>query len=103
MKTPKYNSAESVRARLLALAKHDGEDFQSMLSNYAAERILYRLGASTYRNHFVLRGAFLFRVWLGELHRPTKDLHLLGSGSSDMAAVATFVQDLARIPSNDGI
>ena len=96
-------TAESVRARLLNLAKLRDEDFQSILSGYAAERLLYRLGQSRYRDQFVLKGAILFRVWLGELHRPTKDLDLSGSGSPDLDGMIQFMAGLSTIQEDDGI
>lgn len=40
------NLAESVRQRLLNLARHKGEDFQVTLNNYFLERFLYRLSRS---------------------------------------------------------
>lgn len=57
------NSAPSVRARLLNLSKQTGEDFQALLSRYAIERFLYRLGASDQSDDFVLKGAMLFGAW----------------------------------------
>jgi hypothetical protein len=38
------NSPTSVRARLLNASRQSGEDFQSVLTRYAIERFLYRLG-----------------------------------------------------------
>jgi len=78
------NHAESVRARLRARARADGEDFQRVLVRYANERLLYRLGRSTSSQDFVLKGATLFTLWLGEPHRATKDLDLLGRGEPDV-------------------
>ena len=45
-KTPS-NIAASVRARLLNIAKARGDNFQFLLTQYANERILYRLTRST--------------------------------------------------------
>jgi hypothetical protein len=75
---PNKNSAASIRARLLSLSKEQGEDYQRVLGRFAIERYLYRLEVSTYRDRFVLKGATLFTLWSGEVHRPTKDLDLLG-------------------------
>jgi hypothetical protein len=75
------NSPASIRARLLNVSKQSGEDFQAILTRYAIERFLYRLGASEQRESFILKGAMLFVAWQGNLHRPTKDLDLLGFGS----------------------
>jgi predicted nucleotidyltransferase component of viral defense system len=97
------NSAASVRARLLNLSKQTGEDFQALLNRYAIERFLYRLGASDQSDEFILKGAMLFVVWQGNLHRPTKDLDLLGFGDSTPEAVADRIRAVVRIPSDDGI
>jgi hypothetical protein len=57
------NVTASVRARLLNVSKASGEDFTYVLTRYALERLLARLGQSTYRDAFTLKGAMLFRVW----------------------------------------
>lgn len=97
------NSAASVRARLLILSQQTGEDFQALLNRYAIERFLYRLGASDQSDEFILKGAMLFVVWQGNLHRPTRDLDLLGFGDSTPEAVADRIRAVVRIPSDDGI
>jgi hypothetical protein len=84
-KTP-ANIAASVRARLLKVAKERREDFTLTLMNYAAERFLYRLSLSSRRNEFVLKGAMLFAVRVGEQYRPTRDLDLLGMGEASEAS-----------------
>ena len=91
MKPPRKNIAESARARLLSLSKQRGEEFHLTLAEYAVERFLYRLGQSPLRDRFVLKGAVLFRVWMGQVHRPTKDLDLLGKGSSTYTAPTGLV------------
>lgn len=97
------NSAASIRARLLTVSKQTGEDFQALLNRYAIERFLYRLGASEQSEDFVLKGAMLFVAWQGNLHRPTKDLDLLGFGESTPDAVADRISSIAALPANDGI
>lgn len=97
------NSAESIRARLLALAKSRREDFQLTLSHFAIERLLYRLGQSAHRDQFVLKGALLFVLWKGQLHRPTRDLDLLGYGSPDLDTVASTFREVCGIEADDGI
>ena len=72
MKSPKKNVAESVRARLLNLSKERGDEFQLTLADYAIERFLYRLGQSPLRDRFVLKGAVLFRVWMGQTIVPPR-------------------------------
>lgn len=100
---PARNLAASVRARLFILAQERGEDYQRILGRYAIERFLYRLGRSTYRDKFVLKGATLFTLWTGEAHRPTKDLDLLGKGSSAIGEVEETIRAICGLEENDGI
>ena len=97
------NTAASIRARLLALAQSKGEDYQRVLGRYAIERFLYRLGRSPYRDRFALKGATLFTLWTGQTHRPTKDLDLLGQGSSAIAEVEQTIRAICEIQEEDGV
>lgn len=99
-KTP-VNVAASVRARLLKVSKERREDFTLTLMNYAAERFLYRLAQSKYRDRFVLKGAMLVAVRVGERYRPPRDLDLLGPWQASEAAVATVVRDIATTKVDD--
>jgi len=103
-KRPATNVAASVRARLLNVSKASGEDFTYVLTRYALERLLARLERSTYREAFTLKGAMLFRVWSPALHRPTKDLDLLGTGAPDMPRLEGIFRDLcAVVVDDDGV
>jgi hypothetical protein len=95
------NVAASVRARLLALSKERREDFTLTLVNYAVERFLYRLSRSPYRDRFVLKGAMLFAVRIGEQYRPTRDLDLLGLGEATEAAIDTAVRAITSTTVED--
>jgi len=102
--TPRKNTAASIRARLLSLAQKKGEDYQRVLGRYAIERFLYRLGRSPYRDNFALKGATLFTLWTGHTHRPTKDLDLLGRGSSSATGeVETTIRAICGNQDEDGI
>src|SRR5476651_1735329 len=74
------NPTASVRQRLLNLSRKSGEPFQTMLTRYALERLLFRLSQSAHKEQFTLKGAMLFVLWTGQMHRPTRDLDLLGAG-----------------------
>lgn len=90
------NTAASVRARLLDLARKKGVEFQLLLSEFAIERLLFRLGASPYVEQFVLKGATLFRLWSDERRRATWDLDLLGHGASGVEDVVNTISDSRR-------
>lgn len=77
------NIAKSIRERLLNLSKAQDQNFNTLLTQYALQRLLYRLSISDYHHQFVLKGAWLFVVWNNTLHRPTRDLDLLGYGDND--------------------
>jgi predicted nucleotidyltransferase component of viral defense system len=100
---PARNLAASVRARLLTLAQEKGEDYQRILGKYAVERFLFRLGRSEYRDRFILKGAMLFTLWMGEMHRPTKDLDLLGWGSSAVEEVEKTIRAICAVEEDDGL
>jgi hypothetical protein len=98
------NVAASVRQRLLNLSRSTGEDFQLLLTRYAIERLLYRLAASEYAGRFVLKGAMLFALWTGEMHRPTRDLDLLGFGDGSEAELANVFRSLCSAAvADDGL
>lgn len=73
--------SQSVRDRLLSRTRRTGEDHQVVLTRFALERFLYRLGQLEEGDDFTLKGAFAFLVWEGKLGRQTRDLDLLGRGS----------------------
>ncbi len=83
--------AQSVQTRLARHAKEIGVDPNLVLTRYGVERFLYRLSRSPYAEQFVLKGALLLLVWLGETLRPTRDADLLGFGElSDDALIGIF-------------
>ena len=98
------NVAASVMARLLARAKERGEDYQLLVTAYALERLLFRLGQSTVREGFVLKGALLLRLWSDQPYRATRDLDLLRRGDGSVDAVRNdFVVILETPVAEDGI
>lgn len=98
-----HDLAASVRARLLNIAMAEQTDFNSVLVRYALERFLYRLGQSAHADHFVLKGAMLFNLWYAMPHRPTRDVDLLGFGSSDLASIARAFREIVSVTADDGI
>lgn len=103
-KKPVSNVGASVRQRLLNVRDKMGEDFNALLTQFAIERFLYRLSRSSFSDRFVLKGAMLFRVWSGSLHRPTKDVDLLGFGEPTPASVASMMREIiSTAVEDDGI
>lgn len=91
------NLAASVRQRLLNLREQRQEDFDRILTQFAIERLLYRLSQSSAANKFVLKGATLFLTWTGKLHRPTQDLDLLGYGDGSVDTLRTIFMEICTL------
>lgn len=98
------NVGASVRARLLARSRAESSDYQILLTRYALERLLYRLSVSAHHDRFILKGALLFVTWLPDPFRPTRDLDLLGYGSSTPEALADTFKAICSTPvPDDGV
>ncbi|WP_419418537.1 nucleotidyl transferase AbiEii/AbiGii toxin family protein [Legionella sp. D16C41] len=97
------NIGESVRSQLKNIAIKEGSDFNAVLTRYSLERLLYRIGVSSYSNQFLLKGALLFNLWYDMPHRPTKDIDLLGFGVNDLAYIKRTFSEICNISANDGM
>ncbi|MBP8303187.1 MAG: nucleotidyl transferase AbiEii/AbiGii toxin family protein [Phycisphaerae bacterium] len=91
------NVAASVKQRLLNLAKDRGEVFDLTLVRYACGRFLYRLSRSDHRDRFVLKGAMLFLIWTDQPYRATRDVDLLGDGSSDPETIGRCIAEVCGV------
>ena len=95
--------AESIRQRLLNLARERGEDFDYVLRQYVIQRLLFRLSQSKFKEQYLLKGAQLFWVWNEAFHRPTRDVDLLGFGENDVSGLVKIFQDICSIEVEDGL
>lgn len=89
--------AQSVQTRLVRHAKALGVDPNLILVRFAVERFLYRLSRSPHADRFVLKGALLLLVWLGEMIRPTRDADLLGFGDLSDGSLASVFKEVCGI------
>jgi predicted nucleotidyltransferase component of viral defense system len=87
----------SVQARLNKHARAIGADPNVVLVRFAVERLIYRLSRSQYSDRFVLKGALLMLVWLGETVRPTRDADLLGFGDITPEALRRIFAQLCDL------
>ena len=98
MKTkPLMNFGDSVRARLLAIAKSENIQLEYLLLRYTLERFLYRLGKSRYSDLFVLKGASVFAVWLGPLCRVTRDADVEAIGRFDPETLVSIFKEICAL------
>lgn len=92
-----------MRARLLNLSKARNVAFDQILTRFALERLLYRLGSTSHRERFLLKGALMFDLWVDEPLRPTRDADFLGFGANDLPSLETAFREICAVPVEDGI
>lgn len=90
------NLSASVRARLLQLAKANGQSFDLVLTRFALERLLFRLAQSQHAERFILKGAMLMMSWFDDPHRGTRDLDLLGLGAPEPEPMLATFREILR-------
>ncbi|MEI6915014.1 MAG: nucleotidyl transferase AbiEii/AbiGii toxin family protein [Armatimonadota bacterium] len=86
---------------MLHLSRKTGTDFGVTLTNYAFERLLYRLSCSPHRERFVLKGAMLFRIWSGDPHRATRDMDLMAFGNPAADDIAGLFREMCTLDLED--
>lgn len=98
------NRADSIRARLLNLAKKERIDFQLIIIRFFHERLLYRISVSDYSQQLILKGgAFIYAVQ-GIKSRPTIDVDLLGTQiSNDIETLCGVFRQICTIESEDEV
>ena len=97
------NMGASVRTRLLSLSKASGQSFDLVLTRFALERLLFRIGQSVHADQFVLKGAMVMMTWFDDPYRSTRDLDLLGFGSPDPDAMLATFREILMQDSGDGV
>jgi len=94
----------SVQVCLARHAREIGVDPNLVLVRFAVERFLYRLSRSPHAGRFVLKGALLMLVWLGETIRPTRDADFLGFGDLSEESLTELLADVCRVQvESDGL
>lgn len=74
-----------------------GEDFNTTLTRFAIERLLYRLTQTAHASRFTLKGAMLFAIWMDKPHRPTIDVDLHVDGSPGEDTIRSIFVDLCNV------
>ena len=99
------NYGKSARAKLLNVSKQEGLYFQTLLTRYFQERLLYRLSLTQYKNHFFLKGGALMFAYERFAARPTLDMDFLGQGvSNETENVVQIFREICSVPCDeDGV
>lgn len=96
------NIGKSIRTRLLNLAKEEKQEYMKVLVRYLHERLLFRISASPYKSHFLLKGSSLLFALDGFKARPTIDIDLLGERiSNDRDNLKEVFQKVCAIECED--
>lgn len=90
--------AHSVHTRLVAQAKGSGIEAQLLLERYALHRFLFRLSKSRHADRFLLKGAQLMLIWIGDSARTTRDADLLGFGEISDDELKRIMTDVCTEP-----
>lgn len=99
------NYGKSIRARLLNVAKQESIFFQTILTRYFQERLLYRISQTHYKNNFYLKGGALMYAYERFSARPTLDIDFLGSNiSNDGEKIVNTFKEICAVPCDeDGV
>lgn len=77
------NYGKSIRDRLLAVSKNNRVPYQTLLTRYFQERLLYRISHTQYKERFLLKGGALLFALEKFSARPTLDIDFLGRNISN--------------------
>lgn len=99
------NYGKSIRARLLNVAKQEEVFYQTILTRYFQERLLYRISQTRYRENFYLKGGALMYAYERFSARPTLDIDFLGTHiSNDGERIAEAFREICAVDcKEDGV
>ena len=105
MSTPCKNYGKSIRARLLNIAKEENIFYQTILTRYFQERLLYRMSKTGFRENFYLKGGALMYAYEKFAARPTLDIDFLGRNISNEGSsiIAAFKEICSVTCEEDGV
>ena len=99
------NYGKSIRSKLLNVAKKENIFYQTILTRYFQERLLYRMSQTRYRSNFYLKGGALMYAYEKFAARPTLDIDFLGSNiSNEGESIGYAFKEICSVPfEEDGI
>lgn len=99
------NYGKSIRSKLLNVAKNEGIYYQTILTRYFQERLIYRISQTSYRQNFYLKGGALMYAHEKFAARPTLDIDFLGNNISNNSEriVAAFCEICLFPCEEDGV
>jgi len=96
------NYGKSIRSKLLNIAKSEGIYYQTVLTHYFQERLIYRMSKTPYRQNFYLKGGALMYAHERFAARPTLDIDFLGNNiSNNGERIAAAFREICSFPCED--
>ena len=98
------NTAASVNAKLREISRRSGEDMMTLQTRYVLERLLWRMCQTQWKDDIALKGALIFVVYEGDIHRPTGDMDINGydeNGTID--TLDRIMRDALAVECDDGV
>ena len=74
MSKESINYGKSIRSKLLNIAKSENIFYQTILTRYFQERLIYRISQTPFRQNFYLKGGALMYAHEKLAARPTLDI-----------------------------
>lgn len=99
------NYGKSIRTKLLNVAKKEDVFYQTVLTRYFQERLLYRMSQTKYRSNFYLKGGALMYAYERFAARPTLDIDFLGNDiSNERENIMAVFKEISAVPCDeDGV
>lgn len=99
------NYGKSIRTKLLNVAKKENVFYQTILTRYFQERLIYRMSQTRYRNNFYLKGGALMYAYERFAARPTLDIDFLGNNiSNEGTSIIAAFKEICSVPfEEDGV
>lgn len=98
-------NVQSIKDKLKNVAKANSRLYQELLTVFALERSLFRIGKSKYRENFTLKGGiFLYALYDKEYPRSTSDIDLRADKiSGTQESLLSIFSEIFAIECDDGI
>ena len=99
------NYGKSIRSKLLNIAKNEDVYYQTVLTRYFQERLIFRMSQTPYRQNFYLKGGALMYAHERFAARPTLDIDFLGNNiSNEGKRIEAAFREICSFPcEEDGV
>lgn len=97
------DKARDIYFALRRYAQAQKISLQTAIELYVSERVLYRLSQTPHADDFVLKGAMMLVVWIGNRLRSTRDIDFRGFGSPAPERAKEVFVEAASLITDDGL